>query len=85
MAPGGSLGEGRLGGGGGAATARGIPRHAWEGNRRADELAGQSAATHAVAEQEMATILWGVDATERAQLWMAEALQKLAEAWQRKQ
>ena len=58
-----------------AAMARGILRHAWEGNRRADELAGKGAATHAMAEQSVERILWAVDATERAHLWMAEALQ----------
>ena len=57
------------------AESRGIPRHAWEGNRRADALAGNGAALHEVEPAVAARIRGVVAATERAQLWMVEALQ----------
>ena len=61
------------------AERRGIPRHAWEGNCRADELAGRGAAQHEVDPAVAARIRGVVAATERAQLWMVEAMQIAAE------
>ena len=60
-----------MGGGAGAG-------HAWEGDRRADELAGQGAEEHAVPAEEVERAQWAVDATKRTQSWMAEALQLAA-------
>ena len=58
------------------ARERGITRHAWEGSRRADELVGQGAAARVVDPAEVERARWAIDATERAQLWMPEALQQ---------
>ena len=60
--------------------ALGIPRHAWEGNRRADKLAGQGAEEHAVPAEEVLRAQRAVGATERTQLWTAEAFQLAAGA-----
>ena len=61
------------------ASERGIPRHAWEGNRRTDELAGRGAAVHAVAADGTDRVVLAEDTMDRAQHWMLEALPLVAE------
>jgi dUTP pyrophosphatase len=56
--------------------ARGLPRHAWEGNRRVDALAGNGAASHAVAQEVADRAIAAADTVDRIQHW---ALQLVAE------
>ena len=40
------------------AQAKGVPRHAWEGNRIVDKLAEEAATRHAIPDTEMACYVW---------------------------
>ena len=62
-----------------AAEERGYPRHAWEGNKRADVLAGRGAASHAVAAEDATRVVAAGEEVDRMQRWMVEALQLVAE------
>ena len=62
-----------------AAEERGYPRHAWEGNKRADMLAGRGAASHAVAAEDATRVVAAGEEVDRMQRWMVEALQLVAE------
>ena len=63
-----------------AAEARGISVEVWQGNRRADELAGQGAAAHAPARADADRVRKAHGETRQVQQWMAEVLHLAAEA-----
>ena len=66
-----------------AAEEKGYPRYSWDGSKRADELAGRGAASHALADEVATRVAAAGEEVGRMQHWVLEACSWLRRATRR--